>query len=208
MRKLALLGLAILFLMGCASKKYVHQELQKMNQDVDKRVNAVEESVEKNEMQIRELDARTQEVEQKVQKLSVATQEALERAQEAHKLAQGKLLYEVVLSDDKVHFGFNSATLSPEAQAALDAFAENLKKENKNVYLEIQGHTDSIGSEEYNYQLGLKRAQAVRDYLHNAHQIPLHRMQIISYGETQPVFPNTMKEGREKNRRVVIVVME
>ncbi len=120
---------------------------------------------------------------------------------------KGKLLYETVLSDDKVKFGFDKAELSAEAKAALDAFAAQLKTENKNVYVEVQGHTDNVGGELYNEKLGKQRAEAVEEYL--AKQgIPLFRIESISYGESEPVADNKTREGRAQNRRVVLVVLQ
>jgi len=93
-----------------------------------------------------------------------------------------------------------------EAEEQLDEFVERLKADNKNVFIEIQGHTDSTGSSEYNMRLGQERADAVRRYL-NQKGVALNRLSTISYGETQPVDSNKTKGGRYKNRRVVIVVL-
>jgi peptidoglycan-associated lipoprotein len=132
--------------------------------------------------------------------------EALDRANAAHKLAEGKFLFEMVLSDDSVKFPVDKDELSPEAEMRLSELVQRLKGENKNVYLEIQGHTDSSGPEHYNDQLGSARAEAVRKYL--AKQgVALNRMGSISYGEEAPVAPNDTREGRAQNRRVVIVVL-
>ena len=132
--------------------------------------------------------------------------EALQRANAAHKLAEGKFLYEVVLSDDSVKFPVDRYALSPEAEARLAELAQRLRAENRNVYLEIQGHTDATGDETYNEQLGEARAEAVRRYL--AKQgVALNRMATISYGEESPVAPNETPEGRSQNRRVAIVVL-
>lgn len=132
--------------------------------------------------------------------------EALARANAAHKLAEGKFLYQVVLSDDSVKFPVDEDALSPEAEARLNEFAERLKSENRNVYLEIQGHTDATGPEAYNDRLGQARAEAVRKYLSRA-GVALNRMATISYGEEAPVAPNDTSEGRSQNRRVAIVVL-
>lgn len=132
--------------------------------------------------------------------------EALARANAAHKLAEGKFLYQVVLSDDSVKFPLDRHTLSPEAEARLNELAERLKSENRNVYLEIQGHTDAQGPEAYNDALGEARAEAVRKHL--AKQgIALNRMAVISYGEEAPVASNDTPEGRAQNRRVAVVVL-
>lgn len=132
--------------------------------------------------------------------------EALARANAAHKLAEGKFLYQVVLSDDSVKFPVDRHALSPEAEARLNELAERLKSENRNVYLEIQGHTDSTGPEAYNDQLGEARAEAVRKHLAKA-GVALNRMGTISYGEEAPVASNDTPDGRAQNRRVEIIVL-
>lgn len=181
---------------GCATKKYVRQETGA----VGARVDQVEGQVEEAQTTIRQHDTRISEA-------SRTAQEALQRAQEAGKLAQGKLLYETVLTDEKVKFGFDTADLSPEARSALDEFANQLKGENKGVYIEIQGHTDSVGSDKYNEELGLLRAESVRRYLNQEHQFPLHRINVISYGESAPIADNNNRQGRSQNRRVALVVL-
>ena len=182
---------------GCATKKYVEGETAA----VHTRVDSVEGQVEENQNQLADHD-------QRIKQASGTAQEALERALEAGKLAEGKFLYETVLSDDKVRFGFDQADLGEEANAALDEFAAPLVEGNNNVYIEIQGHTDSVGSEKYNYDLGLKRAEAVRRYLSMNHSIALHRISVISYGESAPVVSNDERDGRAQNRRVVLVVLQ
>jgi peptidoglycan-associated lipoprotein len=138
--------------------------------------------------------------------LDRTTREAMERAQAAGKLAEGKFLYQMVLSDDSVKFPVNRAELSPEAQTRLMDFVQKLKADNKNVYLEIQGHTDSTGSKSGNMRLGDDRAAAVRLFM-NQQGVPLNRMSTISYGDGAPVAPNNTRAGRAQNRRVVVIVM-
>lgn len=181
---------------GCATKKYVRTE-----------TGAVSTRVDEVQGQVEEAQTRLDTHDRQIGETSKTAQEALQRAQEAGKLAQGKLLYETVLSDDKVKFGFDTSDLSPEAEAALDAFAAQLTSENQNVYIEIQGHTDSVGSEKYNEELGMLRAEAVRRYLNQKHSIPLHRINVISYGESASVADNTTRQGRSQNRRVALVVL-
>lgn len=132
--------------------------------------------------------------------------QALDRANAAHKLAEGKFLYEVVLSDDSMKFPTDEHALSPEAEARLAELVQRLKAENRNVYLEIQGHTDAVGDADYNEKLGEARAEAVRRYLSRG-GIALNRMATISYGEEAPVAPNDTSEGRAQNRRVSIIVL-
>lgn len=188
---------------GCATKKYVQTEDAK----VTDRVNGVQGEVEEVQSQVQQHDARLVTHDQQIGQASQTAQDALNRAQEAGKLAEGKLLYETVLTDDRVHFGFNKHELSAEAKAALDEFAEKLKEDGKGVYIEVQGHTDAVGSDDYNEELGQARAQTVRNYLARQHKLPLHRMNVISYGELAPIADNKTGEGRAQNRRVALVVL-
>mgnify|MGYP001599318809 CR=1 FL=1 len=152
------------------------------------------------------VDARVDATDQRVAQVEGTAGEALQRATAAHKLAEGKFLYQVVLSDDSVKFPTNAHELSPEAQQRLGELAQRLKAENRNVYLEIQGHTDATGAPAYNEELGEQRAEAVRRYL-SRDGIALNRMSTISYGSEAPVAPNDTREGRAQNRRVAIVVL-
>ena len=83
---------------------------------------------------------------------------------------------------------------------------EKLKSENKNVYVEVQGHTDATGPKDHNYKLGEERAEAVRRYL-NQKGVALNRIGTISYGPDAPAADNESREGRQQNRRVVLVVL-
>ena len=193
------LFLGICGITACASKPYVNQEVAKSSAASEKRINDVESQVEATQTRVKNHDV-------KLAELDNATRQALERAQQAGKLAEGKFVYSLVLSDDTAKFPVNKHELSPEAKEALDAFAERLKTENKNVYLEIQGHTDATGPDDLNYRLGEARAEAVRVYL-NKQGVALNRMSTISYGKTEPVESNKTRDGRSKNRRVVVVVL-
>lgn len=196
---------------GCATKKYVKEETGTVNTRVDQVQGQVEQTqtrLNDHEQRLNGQDQKIAAEDQKVGTISQTAQEALQRAQEAGKLAQGKFLYETALTDDKVHFGFNKTKLSPEAQQALDEFAKQIKDDNKPVYVEVQGHTDNVGSDKYNEALGLARAQAVYRYLNQKQGFPLHRMNVISYGKTAPVADNKTRQGRSQNRRVVLVVLD
>jgi peptidoglycan-associated lipoprotein len=145
-------------------------------------------------------------VETRVGAVEGTAKDALDRATAAGKLAEGKFLYSEVLSDDSMKFALNKAELSPEGQARLDAFIEKLKADNRNVYIEVQGHTDATGPKTYNYELGEQRAESVRRYL-NQHGVALNRIGTISYGPDAPVAPNQDRAGRQANRRVVLIVL-
>ncbi len=191
--------LGISGLTACATKTYVGEEVAKSSATTEKRINEVESQVEATQTRVKQHDT-------KLAELDNATRQALERAQQAGKLAEGKFVYSLVLSDDAAKFPVNKHELSKEAEEQLMAFAERLKGENKNVYLEIQGHTDATGPDDYNMKLGEARAEAVRRYL-NKQGVALNRMSTISYGPNEPVESNKTKEGRSKNRRVVVIVL-
>lgn len=191
--------LGIVGLTGCATKRYVGEEVSKSSAASERRISEVQTQVEAAQTRVREHDS-------KIAELDSTTRQALERAEAAGKLAEGKFIYSLVLSDDAVKFPVNRFQLSKEAEEKLTEFAERLKGENKNVYLEIQGHTDSSGPDMYNLELGEARAEAVRRFL-SKQGIALNRMSTISYGETEPLEKNTSRKGRAQNRRVVVVVL-
>lgn len=199
----AVAGVIVLATTGCATKKYVAGEVATVNERVD----GVQTQVEDTQTKLRDHEGRLVQNASATAAASKTAQDALDRAVAAGKLAEGKFLYETVLSDDKVKFGFDKAELSDEAKAALDEFATKLRGDNANVYIEIQGHTDNVGSDDYNFKLGEQRGEVVRRYL-SLKGVPLHRMSVISYGETEPVADNSTREGRNQNRRVVLVVLK
>jgi outer membrane protein OmpA-like peptidoglycan-associated protein len=191
---------AALVASGCATKKYVGDQVAAEDAKTTEKVAGVQGQVEQAQMELKKHDER-------ITATSKTAQDALDRAMAAGKLAEGKFLYQTVLSDDKVKFPFNKSDLSNDAKAMLDSFSDGLKSQNKNVYVEIQGHTDNIGGDDYNLKLGEDRAEAVRRYL-STKGVALHRMSVISYGKTEPVADNKTKEGRAQNRRVVLVVLQ
>ncbi len=180
---------------GCATKDFVREQVAV----VDAKAQANQAALDKQQASLDQQQAQ-------LGKLDQTAQDALNRATAAGKLAEGKFLYSMVLSDDSVKFPANSAQLSPEAQERLTSFVEKLKSENRNVYLEIQGHTDAQGAAAANQRLGAARAEAVRVFM-SKNGVPLSRMATISYGEDDPVADNTTPQGRAQNRRVVLIVM-
>ncbi len=189
---------------GCATKKYVSREVGEVNTKVD----TLTTEVEKTQERTKRNEVRIEEVNQEAQTAKGSAQQALQKATEAEKAAKGKLIYTVTLSNDKVTFPLNRAEVSDDAKAMIDEAIAQLKAENKGVFFEIEGHTDSTGPDTYNSKLGEDRAQAVRSYMHDQHGIALSRMEVISYGESKPVEDNKTREHRAQNRRVVIKVLE
>jgi peptidoglycan-associated lipoprotein len=207
----AALSLALVTgLTGCATKKYVQTQTGAVNTRVDQVQGQVEQAqtkISEHDQHLQKNDQTLQAHEQQMGQISQTAQDALNRATEAGKLAEGKFLSETILTDDKVKFGFNKNVLSKEAKAALDEFANQIASQNQNVYIEIQGYTDNVGSKTYNEELGEKRAEAVRQYLSQEHKFPLHRINVISYGESSPIADNHTRQGRAQNRRVALVVL-
>src|SRR5262245_13474778 len=203
-----LAALGLLGAQGCVTKKVFKKNVE----DTDTRVKGVESGVEQNERRIsdvsKDTDQKISEVRGTAEKAVELGNSAMARAESAEKLAKGKLLWTTTLTDENTKFSFDQSELPPEAQRILDDLASKVKGLDKGVYIEIEGHTDNIGSEAYNLQLGEKRAEAVRTYLNTKCGIPLHAMNVISYGESKPVASNNSRDGRSQNRRVVIRVLE
>ncbi len=193
---------------GCATKKYVTGEVATLDQKVE----GVQTSVEENQTRLKEHDQQLATIgdliKQHESQFRAVDSKIDSKIEEVKKLTEGKLIYKETLRNSEAKFEFDSYALGDEAKAMLDSFVQRLIAENKGIYIEIQGHTDSTGEEGYNLLLGKKRAEAVLEYFHRQHGIPLHRMELISYGSSNPVADNGTREGRAMNRRVEILVYE
>ena len=208
---------------ACATKKFVRTSVGQVNDKVDSLGRSVEETQERtrqNEGRITEVDQKAQAADQKAQGAQSSADRAGQAAQQAQSTAQDavartealdkaskRLVYEVVLSEDQGNFKFGKKDLPDEAKAKLDEMMQQIKADPKGAFFEIAGYTDNIGDKTYNEKLGLERAETVKRYLYEQHQIPLHKMNVISYGEENPVAENKTKAGRAQNRRVVIRVL-
>ena len=201
---------------ACATKKFVRTSVGEVNEKVDSQGRAIEETQERT----RRNEGRISEVDQKAGAAAQSAQQANAAAAAAHGAANEvggrvetmdkanrRLVYEVVLSEDQGNFKFGKTTLPDEAKAKIDEMVAQLKQDPKNIYLEIEGHTDNVGAAKTNEWIGLARAEAVKKYLYDQYQIPLHKMNVISYGKEKPIAPNKTKAGRAQNRRVVIKVL-
>ncbi len=113
----------------------------------------------------------------------------------------------MVLSEAQGYFRVGKVDLTNPARRRIDKMVTNLKADPKGMFVEIEGHTDNVGSKSSNTKLGEKRAEAVKRYLNEAHQVPLDRINAVSYGEEKPVAPNSTRQSRAKNRRIVIKVL-
>ncbi len=214
------LALALSGTTACATKKFVRTSVGEVNSKVDTLSKSVEENQERtkaNEARISEVDQRaTAGISAADQKAGQAGQradaaytaaEAVNTRADAIEKASKRLVYEVVLSEDKGNFKFGKAVMPDDAKAEIDTLVQKLKAEPNGAFIEIEGHTDSAGTPEGNYRLGMERAENVKRYIYEQHQVPLHRINIISYGEDKPIAPNKTRDGRAQNRRVVIKVL-
>lgn len=205
---------------ACATKGFVRSEVADLSTKVDTLTRSVEETqqrTEQNEDLIREVDARAdaradeiglwaKDAQALADSARTSAAEATAKAEDVDAFSK-RLLYEVVLSEAEGSFAFAKAELPPAAMMSIDALIEQLKADPRGAYVEIEGHTDNVGPSEVNQRLGLERAEAVKRYLYEVHRVPLHKMSVISYGEDRPAAPNTSKDGRAQNRRVVIKVL-
>jgi len=213
---IAISALALGGTSACATKKMVRQRVGEVNDKVD----TLSKSVEENQERTRANEGRIGEVDQKAQAADQHAQAANARADEAYtaadkvnaradaiEKASKRLVYEVVLSEDQGGFKFGQTKMPEDMQAKIDEIVSQLKANPNGGYIEIEGHTDNVGDKTVNYKLGLERAEAVKRYLYENQQIPLHKINVISYGEEKPIAPNKTKAGRAQNRRVVIKVL-
>jgi peptidoglycan-associated lipoprotein len=208
---------------ACATKKFVRTSVAEVNDKVDSQGRAVEENQERtrrNEGRITEVDQKAGAAQSSADKANSAATAAASAASAAGDSAStannkvealnktvNRLVYEVVLSEDEGNFKFNNVDLPDTAKARLDELISQMKNDPKGAFFEIEGHTDNVGPNEINEKIGLERAEAVKKYLYEQHHIPLHKMNVISYGEAKPVGENKTKDGRAQNRRVVIRVL-
>jgi outer membrane protein OmpA-like peptidoglycan-associated protein len=201
---------------ACATKKFVRTSVGEVNDKVDTLSKTLEETQERtrvNEGRIGEVDQKAQAADQRASQAGQRADQAFSRAEavntraDALEKASKRIVYEVVLSEDKGNFKFGKAVMPDESKAEIDALVQKLKAEPNGAYIEIEVHTDSAGTPAINYRLGLDRAENVKRYIYETHQVPLHRMNVISYGEDKPIAPNKTRDGRAQNRRVVIKVL-
>ncbi|HXD74941.1 MAG TPA: OmpA family protein [Vicinamibacterales bacterium] len=223
MSALTLAGVVAVGLPACATKGFVRSRVGEVNGKVDNLSTSVEETQErtkKNEAAINDVDQKAQAANaaagQAQQAASAANSAATAAGNRANEVgakadeidkASKRLVYTVVLSEDEGQFKFGKTDLPQEAKAKIDEVIQKLMANPNGAWFEIEGHTDNVGSPAINEKIGMERAEAVKKYLYEQYQIPLHKMNVISYGETKPVASNKTKDGRAQNRRVVIRVL-
>jgi len=223
-----------LVLSGCATKKFVRQEVGALEPKITEVSNANKENAER----IDAVDRRATEgiktaqsaaaaADQKATEAGKAAQTADQKATEAGKQAatanqgvqQANTRITTVESriasldnwtagqPTSITFRVNSDALSAEAKSTLDSIASQVSGQRSGYLVEIQGFTDSTGDETYNNTLSQRRAEAVLRYLVSKN-VPLHRISILGLGEASPVADNKTRAGREQNRRVEVRILK
>jgi len=233
MRKLFVAVPIVMLAIGstaCATKKFVRTSVGEVNTKIEATNRSLEETQERtrrNEGRIAEVDTKAGAAAQAAQAANSAAGEAATAARtadgkavtaasraeavnvkaDALDKASKRIVFEVVLSSDQGNFKFAKTSLPDEAKGKLDEMVAGILADPKGAYFEIEGHTDNVGDAKINQRIGLERAEAVKMYLYEKYQIPLHKMNVVSYGKDKPVAPNKTRDGRAQNRRVVIRVL-
>jgi outer membrane protein OmpA-like peptidoglycan-associated protein len=214
-----LLAVAVASTIGCSSKNYVREQTTPL---INK-TNELDDMTAKNTRDIKDVDQRAQAGIQQVQsKTAEADKKALaagQQADQAQQLANSattrvdSLTNTVVnldnyrpVSETSVHFGFNKDNLTKKAKEALDQLATDVPN-TKGYIITVEGGADSTGSEDYNYSLSQRRADAVIQYLASEKNIPAFKIYVIGLGKDKPVESNKTAAGRAKNRRVDVRLM-
>lgn len=204
---------------GCSTKNYVRQQTTPL---INK-TNELDDMTAKNSRDIKDVDQRAQAGIQAAQaSAEKADQHALaagtsaDKAQMAANTASQRVdtLTNTVVNLDNyrpvaetsVHFGFNKDNLTKDAKQALDELAANVAT-TKGYIITVEGGTDSVGSQDYNYDLSQRRADAVIQYLASEKSVPAYKIYLIGLGKDKPVDSNKTSAGRAKNRRVDIRLM-
>lgn len=217
------LALTMAIAPACATKKFVRTEVGSVNDKVTPlaaSLEATQERTRQNETRIGAVDAKAEAAARAATEARAAGDAATATARQVNNrvdtvstesatvaAATRKLVYEVTLSEDQGNFRSGATMLPDAARARLDELVTQLKADPKGNFIEIAGYTDNVGPAAYNEQLGRERAETVKRYLYEQHQVPLHRINVISYGEANPVAQNTTRAGRAQNRRVVVRIL-
>jgi len=232
--RVALLA-GMVVLSGCATKKYVREQVQTVQPGIQDAQNATKENAER----IDAVDKRAQEgisaaqsaaqaADQKAVQAGQAAQTAQSAAQTADRKAETasesvqQANNRINTLDTKINnindvytqsemmtvvFPLNSANLTEQARSTLDRIASDVSGQPSGYMLELQGYTDNTGDEQYNIGLSQRRAEAVERYLVSKN-VPLYRVSIVGLGKDKPIADNKTSQGRAQNRRVEVRVLK
>lgn len=215
--------LALIMVSGCATKKWVRNELGDSEKKME---NKIDNGDQKLQGQINELSTLNKQLNSKIEQVNDKAERADSKAEEAKSIGMDakreaqsanqnvnelRVKFDnrnnFVLVDTKlVHFDFNKSELKNSDPATLDEVAR-LASNNKNIVVTLEGYTDGIGTDNYNFGLSEKRVKTVMRYLVSK-GLDLNRMYDLGLGKANPVGDNKTKAGREENRRVKIQVLE
>ena len=214
-KMMALAAVIMLVASACATRGFVRTEDAVVDAKVDTLAGQVEETQERtmqNAERIDQVDQRAQAANMAAQTSQAAADAAQMAADDAGNQvgavasALGTLITQITINEAQGGFGSSQSELPDAARARLDQLVIQIQGAGQSAFIEIEGHTDNLGEESFNMQLGLRRAEAVKNYLYEQHNVPLHKMNTISFGESRPAAPNDTSDGRAQNRRVVVKV--
>jgi len=220
----------MMVLSGCASRKYVRNQVSTLEPAIQEASNGVKENAERIDAVDRRAqqgvtaagaaDTKATQAQQAAQAANTAAQAAQRQADTANQaVSQANNRISTIetrlnsVNDNytaaetqTVTFRVNSSTLSNEGKATLDRIAMQVGGQRSGYMIELQGFTDNSGSENYNINLSQRRAESVLRYL-VAKNVPLFRVAIVGLGEENPVAPNNTRQGRDQNRRVEVKLL-
>jgi outer membrane protein OmpA-like peptidoglycan-associated protein len=199
---------SMLLSQGCvATRDWVREQMDPLSG----RVSQAETRLTQTETQVSELGGRMGSVEGRLGQIDGRLGELDAKTERAlNSLSNLRLERRAVIDmKEGANFGFNSAILPSQARKEIDGFLSDLKgdaNEMGGTIFVVAGHTDASGSDDYNYELGKRRADAVSRYLITQKKMDPLRVVTVSYGKTAPAAENNTAQGRAKNRRVEILV--
>jgi OmpA-OmpF porin, OOP family len=213
------LAVGTLFIAGCATKNYVKQSIQPVDQKIDQ---VDKSSQSRDQSQVADINKTNQTVDEDEKKLS-ATDEIAKTADTTSKGAMAKAnqntkdlndLRNVIANIDDykpagdqivVHFGINKDTLSKDELARLAQVGSQVGSM-KRYFITVEGYTDQTGPKELNDQLSRRRADQVISYLVGSENIPVYRIHTVGLGDQKLIDEGKGRKAREESRRVEIMV--
>jgi outer membrane protein OmpA-like peptidoglycan-associated protein len=206
----------IVFLGGCATKRYVADRVDPVNQkvsDVDQKQQGTQKQLDEAETKISAADEKATSADNRAGDALGRADAASKKSDQVRDQLRGELNDRIANLDDyksagdaTVLFKFNSSILGDDAKQQLDQLVSGQLSNAKRYFIAIQGFTDRTGPAEYNLQLSRRRAEAVQTYLVGQKNVPVFRIQIVGLGKDKPVNDQKTKDDREKNRRVEVTV--
>jgi len=207
---------SVLLLSGCATKKYVAQQVDPANAkigEVDKNQKNTQRQLEADEPKISAADEKATSADSRATDAIGRADAASKKSDQVRADLHNELNDRIANIDDykaagnvTVLFKFDSAKLTDDARQQLDQLASGQVGSLKRYFVAIQGFTDSSGSADHNLDLSRRRAEAVQTYLVSEHNMPVYRIQIVGLGKDKPVDEGKNRAAREKNRRVEVTV--